>query len=578
MNVYKKILFGWMIVLMGCVSCQEQGGLETRYLASSSTDVVLWCVQEDAERLTKSSEWVVCDTVVRGTEVRVDTSKRLRRDKVPYIAVFIGKNMYYVPESQTVENRADVVQETRVFVRTATSVIDDTITSHICGLAEKGRGYEVVSYEGIFSDGNVEKYKIRMEDAVGYVYAKYVVLDSVKAGLRYMATKYDSIHGKVRNPFGGGEAIGCDYYPVSKPVFAANEMPKSCYSLYLNISPRVIGNIDAYIDLAKQTKINTFVIDIKDNECPGYKADAMREFSPTNYKWAGKEKARMYENAVKRLHEEGFYVVGRITCFKDSYFVQDNPECAITERKTGQPFFHNKAYWPSAYDRRVWQFNVELAKESVRRFGFNEINFDYVRFPDKLQSVEDSIDYHNRYGESKVQAIQRFVQYAADEIHNVGAYVSIDVFGESANKGYTTPYGQYWPAISNVADVICGMPYPDHFADGYGGISKPWNNPYITMKTWGKAVQGRQAETTSPARVRTWIQAYPVLRYVDPNGIRYDANEVAQEIRGLFDAGLTDGYITWLSSSSLERYTLQAGAFAIDYLNDSISMPADLVD
>jgi hypothetical protein len=199
---------------------------------------------------------------------------------------------------------------------------------------------------------------------------------------------------------------------------------------------------------------------------------------------------------------------------------------AITEKATGKPFKHNKAYWPSPYDRKVWQFNVELAKEAVRKFGFNEINFDYVRFPDRMTKVEQLIDYHNKYNESKVQAIQRFVQYACDEIHAVGAYVSIDVFGEAANPGYTTAYGQYWPAISNIADAICGMPYPDHFSNGYYGIKKPWNNPYQILRAWGERVQGRQEVTPTPAVVRTWIQAYDVMRHVDRNGIKYNAENV----------------------------------------------------
>ena len=231
-----------------------------------------------------------------------------------------------------------------------------------------------------------------------------------------------------------------------------------------------------------------------------------------------------------------------------------------------RPFKHNKAYWPSPYDRKVWQFNVELAKEAVRKFGFNEINFDYVRFPDRMTKVEQLIDYHNKYNESKVQAIQRFVQYACDEIHAVGAYVSIDVFGEAANPGYTTAYGQYWPAISNIADVICGMPYPDHFSNGYYGIKKPWNHPYEILKAWGERVQGRQQVTPTPAVVRTWIQAYNVMRHVDRNGIKYDAENVEKEIRGLYDAGLLGGYTTWHSGSNLDKYKAQKGAFEIDYL------------
>jgi hypothetical protein len=213
----------------------------------------------------------------------------------------------------------------------------------------------------------------------------------------------------------------------------------------------------------------------------------------------------------------------------------------------------------------VWEFNVALAKEAVEKFGFNEINFDYVRFPDRMTKVEDIVDYHNKYNESKVQAIQRFIQYACDEIHKVGAYVSVDVFGECANAGYTTAYGQYWPAISNVVDVISGMPYPDHFTNGYYGISKPWNHPYELLKAWGKRVQAHQAITPTPAEVRTWIQAYNVMKYVDPEGIAYDSENVKKEILGLYDAGLTGGYITWLSSSSITKYRQQLGAFQIDY-------------
>jgi hypothetical protein len=317
-----------------------------------------------------------------------------------------------------------------------------------------------------------------------------------------------------------------------------------------------MGNNEKYIDFAKQTKINTFVIDIKDNECPGYKAEAMEKYSPTNHRYAGKNKEAMYKKAVERLHKEGFYVVGRITCFKDSHLVKDHPSVAITEKATGKPFKHNKAYWPSAYDRQVWQFNVELAKEAVRKFGFNEINFDYVRFPDRMTKVEQLIDYHNKYNESKVQAIQRFVQYACDEIHAVGAYVSVDVFGEAANPGYTTAYGQYWPAISNVCDAICGMPYPDHF--GASGSWRPWEHPYDILHSWGESVMYRQKETATPAAVRTWIQAYDAIR--EPYNT-YGPDEVFAQIKALRDTGCLGGYMTWNASSSIDKYTSLMPAF-----------------
>lgn len=557
-----KFIYYCMMVpalLVACGSNDEAEVVkEERLLGSISPTAVLYAPDQDGKSVKPAGEFL------RGTSVEAILGSVEVFDDVEYVKVVAGdKELYALPES-LVKTKEDVVMEKEIWARTPATILADLDRSTIAGFADKSSKLTVLGFDSLRVDGTVATYHVRCGDVEGYVYGKYMVSTPEEAALRYNAEEYDPIHSKVRNPFGGGEAIGCDFYPREKPSFENNPMPRACYSLYLNCGSHILQAIESYIALAKQCKINTFVIDIKDNECPGYKADAMKEYSPTNYNRAG-DKEELYRNVVRRLHEEGFYVVGRITCFKDSYFVNDNPQCAITEKATGTPFRHNKAYWPSAYDRRVWEFNVALAKEAVEKFGFNEINFDYVRFPDRMTKVENIIDYHNKYGESKVQAIQRFVQYAVDELHKVGAYVSVDVFGESATSEYTTAYGQYWPALSNVADVMCGMPYPDHFADGSYGISKPWNHPYELLKAWGKRVQNSQANTTSPAQVRTWIQAYNVMKYVDPEGIAYGSENVKKEILGLYDAGLTGGYITWLSSSSIVKYREQAGAYKIDY-------------
>ena len=557
----KRVFLALALVAM-MVACGKKDVIEERYLASTKVTVPLYEIDEN-ENVTQ----VIALT--RGRKVEANLSKSVKIEKQRYYLVEVArKEYYYAKEQSLVASHREVVKEQALWVRTPASIITNRETSLIGGQGEKGEKLTIIGYDTMYANGKVNRYKVRQNKLEGWVYGKYLVSSQKEAEKRYKAEEYDKVHKAIKNPFGGGEAIGCDFYPTERVKFANNKMPEACYSLYLNISPKVIGNIEKYIDFAKKTKINTFVIDIKDNECPGYKAEAMEKYSPTNYRYAGKKKEEMYKYAVKRLHEEGFYVVGRITCFKDSHLVKDHPQVAITEKATGKPFKHNKAYWPSPYNRQVWQFNVELAKEAVRKFGFNEINFDYVRFPDRMTKVEKLIDYHNKYNESKVQAIQRFVQYACDEIHAEGAYVSIDVFGEAANPGYTTAYGQYWPAISNICDAICGMPYPDHFSNGYYGIKKPWNHPYEILKAWGERVQARQAVTPTPAAVRTWIQAYPVMRHVDKNGLRYDAEDVEKEIRGLYAAGLTGGYTTWHSGSNLEKYKAQKGAFCIDYLKE----------
>jgi len=249
-------------------------------------------------------------------------------------------------------------------------------------------------------------------------------------------------------------------------------------------------------------------------------------------------------------------VIGRITTFNDTYFVADHPECAISDPE-GKPLRLHGTYWPSPYDRSVWEYKLALALEGVETLGMNEIQFDYVRFPDQVFSYEKEgrIDYNNTMNETKAQAIQRFLVFAADALHEAGAYISCDVFGEAAYD-YVTAYGQYWPAMSNVVDAISGMPYPDHF--GASGSYLPWEHPYETMYEWGKKAALRQTETTSPAQVRTWIQCYNAIR--EPY-TRYGAEQVADQIRALEDAGLMGGYMTWHSGSDLEKYKSQKAAY-----------------
>ena len=538
----------------------------TLFSCSRQPERDAWVAGESAEvpvlEMAGKKEYVQAEPVIRGSLLKV-TSESVTVDGVKYLHAAAGDRKVLVPEQSLAETPGEVVREKELFVQTGACVIDDTLSSHIGAFARKGDCMEVLGFDRLQPDGRVHRYNVRLGKTEGWFFGKYAVLSKEEALERF--DKFDEAHKAVRNSFKGGEAIGCEFRPYDKPAFADNPMPQPVNAFYLTISPAGLKRIDDYIALADSTRINAFVIDIKDDQCPGYKADAMEKHSPTNYRHAGSTKEALYKEAVEKLHAKGYYVIGRITCFKDGYYAEDHTGSAISMKADGKPFFHNKTYWPSAYARDVWQFNVELAKESVRKFGLNEINFDYVRFPDKLISLDDEIDYHNRYGESKVQAIQNFVRYACDELHELGVYVSIDVFGESANPGYTTAYGQYWPAISTIADAICAMPYPDHFADHYYGISKPWNHPYEIMKAWGKRVQGRQEITASPASVRTWIQAYHVMHFVDPNGLDNNSNYIERQIRGLYDAGLTGGYNTWLASGNISVYRSQKEAYALEF-------------
>ncbi|MBE6151937.1 MAG: hypothetical protein E7165_01320 [Firmicutes bacterium] len=502
-------------------------------------------------------------TLTRGAKVTTNGKTIVNETtNKEYVEITYEDNKYLVFPLNLTYNEREVVGEKHLYIRTPVSVYQTLDTAHLISFIKKGEKVEVLDYDYLKEDGTVNKYKVKYNEIEGYIYAKYTVKTQAEALENYDSDGAYLTHASRKNYQGGGSAANLDYFPVEKPKFENNVMPTEVRSLYLNSG--VIYNVDKYIELAKKSNINAFVVDIKDNTAPAYKSEVMQKYSPTNYEKAFSS-IEKYKEAINKLKENGFYVIGRITVFKDNYYAKDHPEDTIMDTRTNASFLHNGSYWPSAYSRDVWEFNVELAKEAVLLMGFNEIQFDYVRFPDRTSSVESYLNYQNIYNEEKAQAIQNFLFYACDEIHSVGAYVSADVFGESAHN-YVSGYGQYWGAISNVVDVISGMPYPELFNKYEYGFTEPvWTVPYDLLYFWGKNYVAKQQNLIpTPAIVRTWIQAYDIT-WRNPK-TSYDAAMVSEEISGLYDAGLTGGYITWNAGSSLTKYEQLSPAFNKNYL------------
>lgn len=344
---------------------------------------------------------------------------------------------------------------------------------------------------------------------------------------------------------GCADAAGLDYYPVEKGAIEGNVMPDEVRALYLNGS--AVQYADSYLRVAEGSGVNAFVVDIVDGTAVSYASPVMQQYSPSAYA-AAMDTRENFQTNIQKLKAAGYYLIGRITVFNDAHLAADHPEQVICDLE-GTPLKISSMYWPSAYDRTVWQYKVDLALEAAA-LGFNEIQFDYIRFPDGAYSYEKAgtIDYRNAYGESKAQAVQRFLLYAAERLHSAGYYLSGDVFGECANP-YVTACGQYWPAISAAVDAISGMPYPDHYSAQ--GDYKPWEHPYDTVHMFGAAAAERQKETASPAAVRTWIQAYNAIR--EPYNT-YGAEEVAAEVRALRDTGCSGGFMTWNGGSDINKY------------------------
>jgi len=510
--------------------------VKIKYISSDKPEVILYDLN-----------YIESIKINRGTKVDIYNFKEKKEDNI-YIKIKYNDDFYLIEENNLTDNKQEITKEKEMFVRTNLTVYKDLDSSKILSYIKKGERLEILGYDKI-KEGKVNKYKIKYDDIEGYVYGKYLVSTLEESIKVYDANGLQEYLEKMGNSLGGGSATDLDYYPYEKVSFKNNKMPEEVRSLYINSSS--VKNIDEYIDFALNNNINAFVIDIKDNTSPAYNSKIMKEYSKTNYDKA-LNSFEDYKNYVKKAIDQGIYVIGRITVFKDSYFVKDHNEVAI-KNNMGEPFSHNGSYWPSAYNRFVWEFNVELAKEAVTEIGFNEIQFDYVRFPDRTTKLEREgiINLENTYNEEKAQALQNFVMYACDEIHSVGAYVSIDVFGESASN-YVTAYGQFWSAISNVADVISAMPYPDHFNPHEYGIKEVvWTVPYKLLDNWSKYVVSKQEKIPTPAIVRTWIQAYNTSK--SPSVV-YDSNKISEQIEALYDNGLNGGFMTWNSSSNMLKY------------------------
>ena len=503
-------------------------------------------METEAAYLDESGQ--VLGTLLRGTPVEYEITDQglislLLEDTIVFLA----------PEAAVVTDPALAVPEQSLFVRTAVNLRDGE-GRLLETFLEKGTEVFVTGCDYCLEDGQPHMYRITLgeEEMEGYIDPWYLT-DSQEAAL----TNYDNgsyqIHANRGNRYGGGGAADLDYFPREKGAIPGNEMPEECRTLYL-VNWR-LEEVDAYLEIADNSGINAFVVDIVDGGSVGYASDVMQTYCPTGAA-AANNTVEDYRAAIQKLKDAGYYVIGRITTFNDTYFVTDHPEYAIADLN-GNPLRLSAAYWPTPFNREVWQYKVDLAVEAVELMGFNEIQFDYVRFPDSTYRYEKAgtIDFRNALGETKAQAIQRFLMYATDILHEHGAYVSADVYGESAFT-YVTAYGQYWSAISNVVDVISGMPYPDHF--GAEGSWLPWEHPYEILYSWGQNVMARQGETATPAVVRTWIQAYNAIH--EPY-TRYGPTEVFAQIRALRDTGCTGGYMTWNASSSLDKYTWLMPAF-----------------
>ena len=328
--------------------------------------------------------------------------------------------------------------------------------------------------------------------------------------------------------------------PQPQPRDRAPEVIRGIYvNAYVAGSPTRLA---ALLDLAARTEINTFVVDVKDEDGIRYRSEYPLAMEVTHRKSIPVDDLRAL---VDTLHSRGIHSVARVVVFKDRRLSDVKPEWSI--RTPDGALWRDKqgVSWVSPWDPEVWEYNLRIAEEAARA-GFREIQFDYVRFPEAYRSLPRQVHPHER-GE-RTEAIAGFLGEARRRLHPLGAAVSADLFGLSMNEAGDVGIGQQWETIASVVDHVLPMVYPSHyFPTHLKGVSRPNRMPYETVqRSVGMGVirndRLRSAGTDRPARIVPWLQAFDAT-WVDKN-FPYGPEQLRAQTRAVYDLGLED-WILW---------------------------------
>ncbi|MBI4636779.1 MAG: carboxypeptidase regulatory-like domain-containing protein [Candidatus Rokubacteria bacterium] len=335
-------------------------------------------------------------------------------------------------------------------------------------------------------------------------------------------------------------------------VILSPHVVKAAYLTYYGVTDRAIrGRV---LDAVDRTELNAVVIDVKgDRGWILYRTEVPLAVEAGAQ---GPAVLRDVEGLLAGLKARGIYTIARIVVFKDNVLASHRPDWAVRDARTGQPWIDNERLaWVDPFREEVWDYNIGLAREAVRK-GFDEVQFDYVRFPtDGRLGAAQYAKPNNR--ETRLPAIAGFLARARRELGPMGAFVAADVFGYTAFNENDTDIGQRIEQLVPHLDYICPMVYPSGYHRGIPGYRNPVEHPYQVVRESVRLIRKRSG--AAQVRVRPWIQDF--RDYAFDRRVFAEA-EIRAQIRGADDAGGA-GWMLW---NPRNEYTVTAlrpeGAFA----------------
>ena len=338
------------------------------------------------------------------------------------------------------------------------------------------------------------------------------------------------------------------YAHPEPPLFVS---PRNVKALYVNAWAFSSPKLWTLARLADSTEINALVVDVKDDTgCLLYPSAV-----PTAIEIGASACARTknLEARLDTLRAHHIYTIARIVVAKDPRLAERKPEWSVKDRRGGLWRDRINIAWVDAYNDSVWIYAGQLAREAVEK-GFNEIQFDYVRFPDEpREKLAEAIFPARRPGESERAAVRRHVQLLVDRVRAAGAPATFDIFGLTAStKEGDLGIGQVWEDFASVADVVLPMVYPSHYYPGAFGFSHPNGEPYRVVHDALTDALDRTREVLNAATIRPYLQAFTLGRRKP----RYTPVEIRDEIRAAEDLGI-NSWVLWNPRSVYQRDALR---------------------
>jgi hypothetical protein len=324
-------------------------------------------------------------------------------------------------------------------------------------------------------------------------------------------------------------AIG-DLTGDSRNVALTPFRPKALYLSFYGIGSMKLR--ETGIDLVDRTELNAVVIDVKgDRGMVAFKSSIPLAGQVGAQSTITMRDARAL---LERLHKKHIYAIARIVVFKDDPLATARPDLAV--RRANGAIFRDreKLAWTDPYSRQVWDYNIEVAVEAAR-LGFDEIQFDYVRFPDapglKFSGPNDM--------KNRLAAISGFLGEARKRLTPYNVYVAADIFGYVAWNLDDTHIGQRLEELSPVVDYISPMLYPSCFQFGIPGYRMPVQHPYEIV--FLSLQNARERSAIPSVRFRPWLQAFRDYAF---DHREFGGKEIRSQISAAEKFG-SDGWMLW---------------------------------